>query len=107
VLAYVTEEWDTFDTWCLSRGVDTGTLSARRLVNLTVAHLTDGLDPERVRVFLDDAERIGRQFFEPPAEPPIPDAAPPPGWRSDEENWRHIQATLGQMSTIGKAVNRA
>jgi len=105
-MAYVTEEWDAFDTWCLGRGVDTNTLSARRLVNLVVAHLTEGLDEERVRAFLDDAERIGRRFFEPLEEAPIPDAAPPPGWRSDEENWANIQATLGQMSTIGKAVNR-
>jgi hypothetical protein len=105
-MAYVTEEWDTFDTWCLARGLDTDTLTSRRLVNLTVAHLTEGLDAERVRDFLVDAERIGRRFFE-PEEPPIPDAAPPPGWRSDEENWANIQKALGQMATIDKGVSRA
>jgi len=108
-MAYVTEDWDAFDTWCLARGLDTDTLTSRRLVNLVVAHFTEGLDAERVRAFLEDAERIGRRFFEPtmPDDAPIPDAAPPPGWKSDEENWRNIQATLGQMQTIDKAVNRA
>lgn len=106
-MVYITEEWDAFDTWCLARGLDTGTLSARRLVNLTVAHLTEGLDAERVRTLLADAEKVGQRFFEPPVpdDTPIPDAAPPPGWKSNEENWANIQATLGQMRTIDKAVN--
>jgi len=107
-MAYVIEEWDTFDTWCLGRGIDIDTITGRRLVNLAVARLTEGLDAERTKSFLDDAERIGNQLLEQRAEEaPIPDAAPPPGWKSDEENWRNIQATLGQMATIDKAVNRA
>jgi hypothetical protein len=107
VLLYLEREWDAFDTWCLTRGIDADGLTSRRLVNLTIAHLTDGLERERAETFIGDLERIGNRLLEPATAPPIPDSAPPPGWKSDEENWANIQATLGQMGTIGKAVNRA
>jgi len=107
-MLYLERSWDTFDAWCLTRGVDTGALTSRRLVALTLAHLTEGADRERQEKFMADLERIGNDVIEQRhLETPIPDAAPPPGWKSDEENWAGIQAFLGTMRTTKKGVSDA
>lgn len=107
-MLYLTEEWDSFDAWCLVRGIDADALTSRRLVALTVMQLTEHLEKERADTLLADLERIGNGILEntPVPPPPIPEVAPPPGWKSDNENWANIQGFLGQMGTTKKAVNR-
>jgi hypothetical protein len=107
-MVYLTQEWDSFDTWCLSRGIDADALTSRRLVNVAWAHLTEGLDEEHTNRVAVEAERIGNRFLEGISDEssPIPDVAPPPGWRSDEDNWANIQGALAQMGTLNKGVNR-
>jgi hypothetical protein len=106
-MLWVAEEWDDFDTWCLLRGIDADSLPARRLVNMACACLTEGLEKDRVTALFSEFERIGSGLIErrKPEPSPIPDAAPPPGWKSDEENWAGVQAALAQMGTIGGAVS--
>ncbi len=107
-MVYLTQDWDTFDTWCCLRGIDADTLTSRRLVALTLAHLTEGAERDRVEAFLADLERTGNNILHPssPEAAPIPEVAPPPGWKSDAENWAGIQGFLGQAGTIKKAVSR-
>lgn len=107
-MLYLTEEWDSFDAWCLLRGIEADVLTSRQLVTMVTACLTEGLDKERRAAFLEDLESIGRRLLDraPAEEQPIPDAAPPPGWKSDRDNWAGIQAALGGMSTMKKAVSR-
>lgn len=108
MLTYLTDRWDVFDEWCLLRGIDSDALTGRRLVILAVTHLTEGLDKERTASFLADLERIGNNILDPQPteEAPIPDVAPPPGWKSDSDNWAGIQAALSGMGSMKKAVSR-
>jgi hypothetical protein len=82
VLTYLAQDWDTFDTWCLVRGIDADTLTSRRLVHLAFTQLTEGVDPERSTAFISELERIGNNLLDPVVarEGPIPDSVPPPGW---------------------------
>lgn len=107
-MLYLEQSWDVFDAWCLVRGIDTVGLTSRRFIALLLTHLTEGADRERHERFMADLERIGTDIIEGRHQaPPIPDVAPPPGWKSDEENWAGIQAFLGTMHTTKKGVNDA
>lgn len=106
-MLYLADDWDTFDTWCLQRGIDAETLTSRRLTNLVITHLSEGADRESKDKFLAELERIGRNIIDPKAEVPlIPDAKPPPGWKSEADNWAGIQAALGGMGMIKGGIHR-
>jgi hypothetical protein len=103
-MIYLTQDWDEFDTWCLFRNVDAHTLSSRRLVNLTVAHLAEGRDRNAL---LAELEPIGDSLLRrSPISTTGKAEAPPPGWRSDEANWAGIQTFLGSMGTVKGGVSR-
>jgi len=103
-MLYLMQDWDEFDTWCLFRGVDTSTLSSRRLVNLTIAHLAEGRDRAAL---LAELEPIGDSLLHrTPISSHGKPEAPPPGWKSDEANWAGIKSFLGSMGAVKGGISK-
>ncbi len=61
--------------------------------------LREGLDDkglERMNQTIEEAGRVPHPWLAPaPNGAPGSGNRPPPGWKSDEENWRNIQGFLG------------
>ena len=116
----MSHEWDEFDTWCIFKNVDSFSLYSRRLVNVSWEYLTRTLNEEQKKSFLHSITDVGNGLLK--KERKIKTvtrlnkkgekvekkqiAAPPPGWKSDKENYANIQGFLGMMGNVSKAVHR-
>lgn len=109
-MLHLMDRWDDFDLWCMMRGIDTVELNSRRLVNLAWASFTEGLDQARLSSLEEEIERAGRGVLFPEErlveKPSGKKAVPPPGWKSDEANWKAAQAFIGQMSQVKGAMSQ-
>jgi len=81
-------DWERFDGWCASRGVNPEELPIDRLCNLVWFRLTDHRKPE-------DVERIEAQLWKPPKGEEAESGA----WSAAEE-----LAAFGQAATTSSSL---
>lgn len=109
-MIYLTDRWDEFDGWCLMQGVETRELTSRRLVTLAGLHVLTVVDPARLPTLEDELNVIGEMLLHPEkAKVETPSGKrrmPPPGWKSDDQNWAAVQGFLGQVSGVKGAISR-
>lgn len=118
------EQWDEFDIWCLRQNIESSTLTARRMMHLAWVFFTEGAPKDKQQEFLIKSEQIGESIMTfhvkrkreqtaktiatqgRPKRTKLEDVTPPPGWKSDEQNYAGIQAMLGMMSNVKGAVSK-
>lgn len=94
-------------------------LYSRRLIHFGWEFLTKGLAPEQKTEIFEEFDGIGKKLLKktPPPKKVIKvkkdgtkavkhEVAPPPGWKTDEQNYAAIQGMLGMLGTVKGAVSQ-